>query len=157
MKKTWNVNVNGTVHTVEYKAGFGAKVLVNGQTYKVKSQNWFINMIDYPIQIDDAQLHVVAIGNKVDLAVNGIYLGSGEDYKPLDKMPSFVNVFIGISCIGGLLLNGVLSMCIGILFSALYVKQGLKQNTKGVVGAFVGCTLIQLVLFVAVVISQLAA
>lgn len=155
MKKAWDVTVNGIVHRIEYKSGFGMKLTVNGQTYKVKSQNWFITMADYPIQIDDAELRVVVIGNKVDLAVNGVYLGSGEAYTPIDKMPGYVNVFVAISCVGGLLLNGVLSMCIGILFSTLYVKQGLKQNTKGVVGAFVGCTLVQLVVFALAVMIQL--
>ena len=28
MKKAWDVNVNGVMHTVEYRAGFGAKVIV---------------------------------------------------------------------------------------------------------------------------------
>ena len=36
MKKTWDVNVNGTVHTLEYKTGFGGpKITVNGQTYQM--------------------------------------------------------------------------------------------------------------------------
>lgn len=65
MKKAWDVNVNGVVHTVEYRAGFGTKVIVNGKVYKAKTQNWFINMIDYPITIDGAEIRVVAIGNKV--------------------------------------------------------------------------------------------
>ena len=33
-------------------------------------------MVDYPIMIDDTEIRVVAIGNKVDLAVNGVYQGS---------------------------------------------------------------------------------
>lgn len=42
MTKKWEVTVNGTNNVIEYKAGFGAKILVNGQAYKVKSQNWFV-------------------------------------------------------------------------------------------------------------------
>ena len=41
MTKKWEVTVNGTNNVIEYKAGFGAKILVNGQAYKVKSQNWW--------------------------------------------------------------------------------------------------------------------
>lgn len=37
MTKKWEVTVNGTNNVIEYKAGFGAKILVNGQAYKVKS------------------------------------------------------------------------------------------------------------------------
>ena len=72
MTKKWEVTVNGTNNVIEYKAGFGAKILVNGQAYKVKSQNWWVMMVDYPIMIDDTEIRVVAIGNKVDLAVNGV-------------------------------------------------------------------------------------
>ena len=101
MKRAWDVNVNGVTHSVEYRAGFGTKVIVNGKVYRAKSQNWFVNMVDYPITIDGAEIRVVAIGNKVDLAVNGRYLGSGEEYIPLHTMPVIANVFIGISTIGG--------------------------------------------------------
>lgn len=92
MTKKWEVTVNGTNNVIEYKAGFGAKILVNGQAYKVKSQNWWVMMVDYPIMIDDTEIRVVAIGNKVDLAVNGVYQGSGEQYQPLHKTPTMCNV-----------------------------------------------------------------
>ena len=93
MTKKWEVTVNGTNNVIEYKAGFGAKILVNGQAYKVKSQNWFVMMVDYPITIDDTELRVVVIGNKVDLAVNGVYQGSGEQYQPLHKNRQSVMCF----------------------------------------------------------------
>ena len=138
MKKTWDVNVNGTVHTLEYKTGFGGpKITVNGQTYRAKSQNWFIVMVDYPIQIDGAELRVVAIGNKVDLAVNGVYLG--------------------ISCIGGFFLCGWLGLLIGILFGTIfYIRMGLKGKTGAVVGSFIACTVIQIIIFVIVLMVQLS-
>ena len=122
MTKKWEVTVNGTNNVIEYKAGFGAKILVNGQAYKVKSQNWWVMMVDYPIMIDDTEIRVVAIGNKVDLAVNGVYQGSGEQYQPLHKTPTMCNVFIGISCIAGFLLCGWLGLLIGALFGTVYVK-----------------------------------
>ena len=119
MTKKWEVTVNGTNNVIEYKAGFGAKILVNGQAYKVKSQNWWVMMVDYPIMIDDTEIRVVAIGNKVDLAVNGVYQGSGEQYQPLHKTPTMCNVFIGISCIAGFLLCGWLGLLIGALFGTV--------------------------------------
>lgn len=150
MKKAWDVNVNGTVHKVEYKAGFGVKILVNGNAYKVRSQNWFINMIDYPITIDGAEIRVVAIGNKVDLAVNGKYLGTGEEYVPLHKMPVIANVFMGISIIGGFLMTKWLGFLIGVLFSFLYVRQGLKGNNGAMIGSFVGCVIVQILVMIGV-------
>ncbi|MCI8559378.1 MAG: hypothetical protein HFI19_16805 [Lachnospiraceae bacterium] len=142
MRKAWDVTVNGVVHKVEYKTTFGVKILVNGNAYKTRSQNWFINMIDYPITIDGAEIRVVAIGNKVDLAVNGRYLGSGEEYVPLNKMPVVANVFVGISCIGGVLFAGWLGLLIGILFSFLYIKLGLRGKTGPLIAAFAACVVI---------------
>mgnify|MGYP006922136981 CR=1 FL=1 len=156
MKKAWDVNVNGVVHSVEYRAGFGAKVIVNGRVYRAKSQNWFVNMVDYPITIDGAEIRVVAVGNKVDLAVNGRYLGSGEEYIPLRNMPVIANVFIGISTIGGYFFAGIFGLLIGLLFGILvYQKLGLSGKTGGLVGAFVGCTLIQVVIFMILLKLQL--
>lgn len=156
MTKKWEVTVNGTNNVIEYKAGFGAKILVNGQAYKVKSQNWFVMMVDYPITIDDTEFRVVVIGNKVDLAVNGVYQGSGEQYQPLHKTPTICNVFLGISCIAGFLLCGWIGLLIGVLFGTVYVKQGLAGKVGNAVGAFVGCTVIQLLIMVIVVFLQLA-
>ncbi|MCI8375730.1 MAG: hypothetical protein HFI29_09900 [Lachnospiraceae bacterium] len=156
MKKAWDVTVNGVVHKVEYKTSFGTKILVNGNVYKTRSQNWFINMIDYPITIDGAEIRVVAIGNKVDLAVNGRYLGSGEEYVPLNKVPVLANVFVGISCIGGFLTTKWLGFLIGVLFSFLYIKQGLKGKTGAMVVSFIICTAIQIVLMIAVSAMLLA-
>ena len=145
MKRAWDVNVNGVTHSVEYRAGFGTKVIVNGKVYRAKSQNWFVNMVDYPITIDGAEIRVVAIGNKVDLAVNGRYLGSGEEYIPLHTMPVIANVFIGISTIGGYLFSGIFG----------YPKLGLSGKKGGLIGAFVGCTLIQVVIFIILLKLQL--
>lgn len=157
MKKAWDVNVNGTVHKIEYQTGFGgAKVLVNGQKYKVKSQNWWINMIDYPVVIEGSELRVVVLGSKARIAVNGVYQDNGEQYVPLHKMPAIASVFIGISCIGGYLLAGWLGLCLGLLFSILYAKMGLSGKTGPMVGAFVGCTAIQVVIFILVLMAQLA-
>lgn len=145
MKKKWEVNVDGATHIIEYKTGFGAKVIVNGQSYKVKSQNCFVMMLDYPIAINGAELRVVAIGSKVDLAVNGIYQGSGEPYQPLHKTPAMCHVFLGISCIAGLFLYGIIGLLIGILFGTFYIQKGLQGKTGAVIGAFIGCTALQLI------------
>lgn len=157
MKRTWEINVNGTNHKIEYKTGWGVKLLVDGQTYKLRSQNAWITMIDYPILIDGEEIRLVVIGKEIDLAVGGVYVGSGEGYTPLERMPKKVNVFIGISVIGGLVLCGWLCALIGILFGQVYAKKGLEGNKKGLIWSFVGCTAIQLLYFVVVVLLQVFA
>ena len=151
MKKTWNVNVNGTNHVIEYKTGFGGiKISVNGTPYKAKSQNFFILMLDYPIQIDGTQLRVVAIGNKVHLAVNGIYQDNGQPYQPLQHIPTFCHVLLGISCVAGFLLCGWLGLALGLLFGTLYIKSGLSGKTGAVIGSFIGCSALQIAITIGV-------
>ena len=148
MKKSWNVDIGGVAHTIEYKVGFGVKIIINGEVYKVKSQNWFLNLVDYPITIDGTELRVVAIGNKVQLAVNGIYEESGERYVPLNKIPALSNILIAVSGIGGFLLCGIIGMLVGMLFSQIYVKNGLMGKTGKIIGSFILCTIIQLIITV---------
>ena len=150
MKKTWQVQVNEAEHIIEYKSGLtGDKIIVNGQSFRVRSQNYFLRMIDYPIQIGGTELRVVVIGNKADLAVNGKYQGTGEDYVPLHKIPTLSYVFVGLSCIGGYFVCGIIGVTIGLLFSTLgYIRLGEKGKTGLLIAAFAGCTVVQvLVMF----------
>lgn len=157
MKKTWEVEVDGVKHTVEYKAGFGIKVIVDGEEHKAKSSNWFINMLDYSISFGDAKCNLTVIGNKIDLAVNGTYLGSGKPYEPLSNVPVISYVFLGISVVGGWFLCGLIGALIGLLMGTLYVKMGLEKKIGAVVALFFGCTAIQVLIFVLVLSAQMAA
>lgn len=158
MKKNWEVDIDGVKHNIQYKAGFGCKIIVDGEVHKVKSSNWFINLIDYAIKFGSTDLRLVAIGNKIDLAVNGVYLGSGENYEPVSKTPSWVYVLVGLSVIGGYFVSGLFGLLVGVLFSSLYVQSGLKKKTGVVIGAFAACTIIQIaILFLAVMVGATMA
>ena len=150
MKKTWTVNANGVNHTIEYN---GWTLFVDGAKYKLKSANWFVQMIDYAVNFGDVQCRLVVIGNKVDLAVNGRYLGSGQPYEPLASIPAWVSVLSGISCVMGFLLNSWLGLAIGCLLGVLYFKTFLKKKrASSVIIAFVIATVCQIILGFGVVI-----
>ena len=148
MNKTWTVNANGTNHSIEYKRN---RLIVDGQIYKLKSSNWFVQMIDYSVSFGDVECRLVVIGNKVDLAVNGRFLGSGEPYKPLPSIPVWVSIFAGISVVLGFLMNDWLGLCIGILLGVLYFNLFLKKE-KGtpVIIAFIIATILQIALGIGV-------
>lgn len=156
MKKQWEVNVDGVKHVIGYQAGFGIKIFIDGELHKAKSANWFINMVDYSITFGNEECRLVAVGNKVDLAVNGTYLGSGEAYKPLSNTPAWVYVLAGISILGGYILSGLISLLVGVLMSVLYVKMSLDKKTGAVIALFVGCTVIQVIVFFLIVAVQVA-
>ena len=85
MTKKWEVTVNGTNNVIEYKAGFRQKILVNGQAYKVKSQNWWVMMVDYPIMIDDTEFVLWQSEIKLILLRTEYIRGGGRQYQPLHK------------------------------------------------------------------------
>ena len=154
MKKSWSfTDMNGRQHNIEYKSGFSNKLIIDGNTYKVKSQNWFINVLDYSIEIAGTDIRLVVIGNKADVAINGVYIGSGEPYIPIQaNTPAYVWVLVGISTIGVYFLFGLFSALIGIIMSTFYVKLALNKKTGAVIGCFVGCTVIQIVVWFVVVV-----
>lgn len=141
---TWTVNAGGVNHQIEYK---GNNLIVDGEKYKLKSVNWFIRLIDYAINFGDVTCRLVVIGNKVDLAVNGTYVGSGEAYEPVGNIPIAVTVFAGISVVLGFLMNGWLGLALGAFIATLYFTMYLKKKSlTPVIIAFVIATICQLAL-----------
>lgn len=144
MSMKWSVQADGVNHMIEYKRG---KLLVDGEKYKVKSSNWFIMLVDYAINFNDTQCRLVVIGNKIDLAVNGVYLGSGQPYEPISNIPAWVSVLAGVSCVLGFALNSWLGICIGVLLGVLYFNIYLKKhNTLAVILTFAIATVGQCLL-----------
>lgn len=136
--KQWNVtDVNGTTHTVGYGKGFSKnKIIVDGETYKVKSSNWFINVIDYSIDFPGTNCHIVVIGNSAKLSVNGTFLDNGKPYEPVSGIPAWIWVLVGLSVIGGYFFGGLLCLAIGCAMSVFYLQAGLHKKTGLVIVLF---------------------
>ena len=125
----WDVSVNGKNHTIEIKRGFGAlKVVVDGQIEKVRSQNFWIMLLDREIRIEDKVLNLVMIGSKADLAVDGVYLGSGEKYVPVGKTPAWAWVMIALMLILVYFFSGIFGLLIGLLGSTLCLPRALRAD-----------------------------
>lgn len=148
MKKSWSfTDMYGTEHSIVYKNGWGLKLIVDGTTYKLKSQNWFVNVIDYSIMIAGSDIRLVAIGNKVDVAINGVYLGSGEKYVPVQaNTPAWVWVLVGISVIVGIVCNAALGAVVGVCFGTIYINCGISGKKGKVIAAFIAWVVIQAIM-----------
>ena len=153
--KRWEIEVDGIKHEIQYKRGLNNKIIVYGETYKVKSSNIFINVIDYVISFGDTSCNLVVIGNKVDLAVNGTFLGSKTPYEPTSSVAPWIWVLVGISTIGGMILSGILSLAIGVIMSTFYIQFGMKKKNGAAIGSFVACCFIQILIFIAIVAIRL--
>lgn len=148
MNKSWTVNANGINHAIEYKRN---QMIVDGEKYKLKSANPFIQMIDYSVNFGDVECRLVVVGTKVDLAVNGRYLGSGAPYEPIGNIPVWVSILAAVSVILGFLLNSWLGLCIGILLGAFYFNFYLKKKKAApVIIIFAAATILQFLLGVGV-------
>lgn len=149
MTKEWNVTDSmGNVHKVQCKLGGfgGSKVIVDNDTYKLKSSNWFINVVDYQISLPGAVCNLVIIGNKIRLAVNGVFLDDGQPYTPVNNVPAWVWVFVAISCVGGWFFSGICGICIGIIFSIFCVRFALEKKNGLAIAMFVLSLVLELVL-----------
>lgn len=147
MKKVWNVNVDGVNYCVEYTAGaFSKKLAVNGVETKVKSQNYFIMMIDMPVMLGAKQAQFVVIGSKADLVIDGMYLDQQKPYVPLHAIPTYAYVFLGMAFIINAILSGMLGAVIGILFGVQIIKTSIRirEDGKGNIGACIGLLILSI-------------
>lgn len=156
--RNWNVTTpDGVNHTIQYKAGFGGpKVVVDGTAYKAKSSNWFINIVDYAINFGSFECRLVVIGNKMDLAINGVYQGSGKPYEPVNNVPSWIWVLVGFSVIGGWFFCGLFGLLLGVIFSSVYIRLALEKKTGALIGSVIGFLAVLVVLFLLSLSLQLA-
>lgn len=130
MERIWTVTDSmGNPHQIKFKRGFGgAKCIVDGDTYKMKSKNWVIWMADHQISIPGAECNLVVIGNKVRLAVNGTYLEDGTPYEPVRNIPVWLNVLVGINVVFGIFMFDTLGFVITVLLALLTYKMALSKK-----------------------------
>lgn len=131
MKKKWNVTIDGRTHEIVYKGGsFKNQFFVDGEATKVKSTNWFIQVFDVPIELEGKTLHLTAIGAKVDLAVDDVYINSKKPYVPLSNIPGWINGLAIAVIIIGWFLSGLLGIVIGLLGGMFIMMQSISPKCK---------------------------
>lgn len=131
MNKEWLVaDSMGNNHQISFRRGAfgGAKCIVDGDTYKMKSKNWVIWMADHQISIPGAECNLVVIGNKIRLAVNGTYLEDGTPYEPIRNIPVWLNVLVGLNAVIAAFMFGVLGLAVAILLDFLTYKMSLSKK-----------------------------
>lgn len=104
-------------------------------------------LLDREIKIEDKVLNLVMIGNKADLAVDGVYLGSGEKYVPVGKTPAWAWVMTALMLILGFFFSGLIGLLIGLFGSTLCISRSLRIDGKNAlpIGIMItiGCIVIQ--------------
>lgn len=104
-------------------------------------------LLDREIRIEDKVLNLVMIGSKADLAVDGVYLGSGEKYVPVGKTPAWAWVMTALMLILGYFFSGIIGLLIGLLGSTLCISRSLRADGKNTlpicIGITIGCIVVQ--------------
>lgn len=140
MKREWTVTDGmGNMHHIMYKnSGFGAKYIVDNDTYKCKSKNWFVMLADNQISMPGAECNLVIIGSSARLAVNGVYTDDNTPYEPVRNMPAWVNVMIVIAAVFGFVGAKYLGLLLSVVVDMFAIKFSLKGKNGAAVGLFVG-------------------
>ncbi len=131
MLKTWEVPVDGFTHIISYKKGFlKALKIVDGVEAPLKSKNAVIQLIDEPIVLGNKIANLTVIGNKIDLAVDGVYLGSKQPYVPINNVPAWVNALPIALFVIGWFFCGILGILLGLLSSFLIISISVSPKYK---------------------------
>lgn len=150
MLKTWQVDIDGVTHTISYKKGVLKTVkIIDGVETPVKSKNWALQMIDEPIALGSKVLNLTAIGNKVDLAVDGVYLDSKQPYVPLNNVPAWVNAMPIALLVIGWFFCGIIGIAIGIIASMLIITSSISTTLKKPIRRCIIITVVAIILQVA--------
>ncbi|MCM1063827.1 MAG: hypothetical protein NC420_05010 [Eubacterium sp.] len=142
--RKWSVSINGQEHIIEFTGWreFRYRLLVDGKEHTAHSLNMIWQSVDHRIMFEDVACHFVVDGFRIDLAVNGKYVGSGKAYEPLFPIPVAVTAMAFISMMRGLLsAGGILSgILLGILYHILYRE---KKTVPSVFLAFFAAEMIR--------------
>lgn len=148
--KTWTItDGNGVKHDlgIDIKVFGGPEIKVDSNTYKIKSSNWFVNVIDYSVDFPGANCHIVMIGKNARLAVNGTYTDDQSTYEPVNAIPAWVWVLVALSVLGGWFFGGLICAAIGCAFSTIYISSAMQKSPGKAIGAFVGFLVIAALFF----------
>lgn len=154
MKREWTVTDGmGNMHHITCKVGgFGvAKYTIDNDSYKLKSKNWVIMLVDNLISLPGVDCNLVVVGNNIKLAVNGVYLEDGTPYEPIRNLPGWINVMVTICGVIGLFAAGVWGVLLAVFAAVFAYKMALKGKTGPALGVLIGL----LVLYVVWIVFQL--
>lgn len=111
----WNIDVEGKTHTVEFREkGLRGRLFIDNIEERLKSRVPFFTLIDNTIWLGPKPVQLVIVGRKADVAVDGVFLTSGEPYRPVNRIPWFVWLFFFLCAFLGLLLADLAGLLVGL-------------------------------------------
>lgn len=89
-EQTWQITVNGEEHTVTYvrqglRSGPSTLFVDDGEGRLFRPRDGYV---DVPVIVGGKECRFVMRGYNADLAVDGVFVDSGRDYRPIADVPT---------------------------------------------------------------------
>ncbi|BCZ46232.1 hypothetical protein psyc5s11_22990 [Clostridium gelidum] len=128
--KNWELTVDGIEYNVEfYRKIFSRGLRVNGQDIPLQKSKTLGTTSETHFLLGSKNAILVIIGNKIDVALDGKYIDSGNDYVPVASMPKWAWIFIilnGLVIIGG----GALPFLLAFLGVTISIRTSISAKMK---------------------------
>ena len=128
--KQWELTVDGIEYNVEfYRKTFSRGLRVNGQDIPLEKSKTLGTTSETHFILGSKTAVLVIIGNKIDVALDGKYIDSGNDYVPVGSMPKWAWVFIilnGIVVIGG----GAIPVALALIGVTFTIRTSISAKMK---------------------------
>ncbi|WP_394525564.1 hypothetical protein [Lacrimispora sp. JR3] len=153
MKNQWNVTIQGKEHEISFKPGFlRGKRYVDGVGTTVKNTNWYIRLFDDVFEIDGETLHLTAVGAKIDLVVDGMYVNAKKPYTPFKTVPPWVNIVSALLLLSGMYLSGLFGLFIGTIAGIIMITQSVSPKRDNPAPVCIACAVCGVILQIALMI-----
>ncbi len=160
--RQWRATIKGTDYDIVFKPGVWTgkhKLIINGETVDLPKKAFaaFTGM-DVPVQIGPKEARFVLVDNKADIAIKGVFLGSGKPYVPLTPIQWWVWIFVAVCAIPFIILGGSLAAVFGVLGVIFCLRIARSHAMKPLKKAFalLGVTLVTWVAYLALVMYLLS-
>lgn len=138
--RQWRATIDGAAYDIAFKPGVWTgkhKLIINGETVDLprKAFAGYTGM-DVPVRIGPKEGRFVLVENKADIALDGVFLGSGKPYAPLAPIPKWAWIFVALcAAIPVVTLGGALPVVFGLLGVVSCLRVARSQSMKSGVKA----------------------
>lgn len=134
-QKEWHINIEGNDYHVVLERNIWSgrnKLFINEVQQELTNVPFqAYKGSDQLIYIGGKECRLVVIGNKADIAIDGVYVDSGKLYMPFEKIPVWSWFFILVSlAIPIVSLGGLVPIALGFLGSVYSIRIGISPDMK---------------------------
>ena len=152
--------IDDITYNIKYTWGlFSKKLSTDGQDGPMAKSKFFTGINETHFTLGSKEVVFVHMGRKIDLALNGKYVTTGEDFVSISDMPKWNWIFIVLNALIPIItLGGALPCVLGIMGILLCTQISVSPKFK-VVPKIIICCLITLICYglFFILLSSLAA